>query len=184
LPDFNHITIDTPRLTLRPLSVQDAEPLLAIFSDADVMRYWNTPPWSSTDDAHTFINTHHAAMSQGEWVTLGIFTKEDELIGKCMLFNYDSESRRAELGFGIAKSAWGKGYIQEAGKALIEFGFTTMNLRRLEAEIDPQNSASGKALEKMGFIKEGLLRERWEINGVISDSGLYGLLKSDFQKSL
>lgn len=96
-----------------------------------------------------------------------------------MLFSYDSGSKRAEIGFGLGKAAWGKGYIQEAGEALIDYGFNTLKLRRIEAEIDPDNSASAKALDKLGFIREGLLRQRWQINGVISDSALYGRLVSD-----
>ncbi|WP_245688487.1 GNAT family N-acetyltransferase [Vibrio sonorensis] len=54
-----------------------------------------------------------------------------------------------------------------------------MNLRRIEAEIDSDNVLSGKALERLGFVKEGLLRQRWEINGHVSDSVLYGLLAED-----
>ncbi|WP_338402081.1 GNAT family protein [Shewanella algae] len=69
--------------------------------------------------------------------------------------------------------------MQEAGEALIDYGFNILKLRRIEAEIDPGNSASAKALDKLGFIREGLLRQRWQINGVISDSALYGRLVSD-----
>lgn len=181
MQDFTQAQIHTPRLTLRALIPSDSEALFSIFSDPDVMRYWNTPPWISIVDAEQFIGEHQAGMSSGEWVTLGIFTRDDDsLIGKCMLFHYDRESRRAEIGFGIARSAWGKGYIQEAGAALIDYGFNTMHLRRIEAEIDPQNRASGKALERLGFVQEGLLRERWQINGVISDSALYGLLAKNY----
>lgn len=177
LQDFTHTRIHTPRLELRALTSLNSNALFSIFSDPDVMRYWNTSPWSSIADAEKFIAEHQAGMASGEWITLGIFTRdEDLLVGKCMLFNYDRDSRRAEIGFGIARSAWGKGYIQEAGSALIDYAFNQLKLRRIEAEIDPQNVASGKALERLGFVQEGLLRERWEINGVISDSALYGML--------
>ena len=177
LQDFTQAHIDTPRLTLRALIPLDSEALFSIFSDPDVMRYWNTPPWTSVVDAEKFIAEHRSAMLSDEWITLGIYSNDDgTLLGKCMLFHYDRESRRAEIGFGIARSAWGKGYIQEAASALIDYAINTMQLRRIEAEIDPENIASGKTLERLGFVQEGLLRQRWQINGVVSDSALYGLL--------
>ncbi len=67
----------------------------------------------------------------------------------------------------------------EAASAIIDYAFGTLNLRRIEAEIDSDNVLSGKALERLGFVKEGLLRQRWEINGHVSDSVLYGLLAED-----
>ncbi len=70
-------------------------------------------------------------------------------------------------------------YVVEAGHALLEHGFDSLQLRRVEAEIDPANEARRKTLDRLGFVQEGLLRQRWEINGVVSDSALYGLLASD-----
>ena len=173
-------TIDTDRLVLRPLDSGDAEALFKIFSDAEVMRYWNTPPWRSLDDARTFIASSVESMERQEAMTLGISLKDTgEIIGKCMLFNYEAESKRAEIGFGIGSQHWGHGFIAEAGKALLDYAFETAGLRRVEAEIDPENTSSAKALERLGFVKEGLLRKRWEIDGVVSDSALYGLLDSD-----
>lgn len=174
-------TIHTDRLILRPLTAQDAPALLAIFSDPEVMRYWNTPSWTSIDTAQEFISDSAQRMAKQESLTLGIALKDSgELAGKCMLFSYDTASRRAEIGFGIGQAHWGQGFIAEAGQALLAYGFETLQLRRIEAEIDPDNVASGKALERLGFAKEGHLRQRWEINGVVSDSALYGMLASDF----
>lgn len=179
---FSDTHIETQRLILRPLESEDATELLAIFSDPEVMKYWNTPPWASIEDALDFVAANRVSMQDGEGLTLGIFTQSPpQLIGKCMLFSYEKSSRRAELGFGIGAPFWGKGYIQEAGQALIEHAFMRIGLRRLEAEIDPGNIASAKALERLGFIEEGFLRARWEIDGVVSDSALYGLLLDDWQ---
>lgn len=172
--------IETPRLILKPLVIDDSESLLAIFSDPEVMKYWNTEPWVSIQDAYNFVDDSNNAMLRQESIVLGIYPKSTEkLAGKCMLFSYDKESKRAEIGFGLSRDCWGKGYISEAGEALIQYGFTSIGLRRIEAEIDPDNDSSAKALEKLGFYQEGLLRQRWEINGVISDSALYGRLASD-----
>lgn len=172
--------IHTERLVLRPLELEDAEALLAIFSDQEVMKYWNTSAWTSLEDANNFILESGETMERMESITLGITLKETgELIGKCLLFNFEPGSKRAEIGFGIGRSHWGKGFVTEAGQALLTYGFDTLALRRFEAEIDPQNISSGKTLERLGFVREGLLRQRWQINGLVSDSLLYGLLSSD-----
>ena len=73
--------------------------------------------------------------------------------------------------------------MQEALEALIQYGFTTLNLNRIEADIDPLNTASAKALLRQGFQKEGFLRERWIVNGVKADTEIYGLLLDDWQKN-
>lgn len=169
--------IETERLILRELVEDDASELFDIFSDHEVMKYWNSGPWVSIEEARTFIAKSTQAMNSNTEVTLGIFLKSNgQLLGKIMLFNHVKESRRAEIGFGVSRHFWGKGIVLEAGTALIEHAFNTLNLRRIEAEIDPDNTSSGKVLERLGFIKEGFLRQRWEVNGVVSDSAIYGLL--------
>ena len=145
------------------------------------MQYWNTPAWACEAVAQDFIRAECQAMHDGQRLTLAIVNRDcGELIGKCLLFSYEPESRRAEIGFGIASSAWGRGYIQEAARELLRHGFETLGLNRVEAEIDPSNAASGRALERLGFSKEGLLRQRWIIDGQVSDSALYGLLSEDW----
>lgn len=172
--------IETERLILKPLAIDDTESLLEIFSDPEVMRYWNTAPWMTIQDAIDFINKSNDSMLRQESLILGVYLKSTgDLTGKCMLFSYDQKSKRAEIGFGLMRSCWGKGYINEAGEALIKYGFDSLGLRRVEAEIDPDNQSSAKALEKLGFSLEGLLRQRWEVNGIVSDSAMYGLLVSD-----
>ncbi|WP_417704400.1 GNAT family N-acetyltransferase [Pseudomonas sp.] len=176
------VTLTTNRLLLRPLQAADAPTLFAIFSDPQVMQYWNTPPWTTEAMAQDFIRAEQQAMHDGQRLTLAIVDRESaELIGKCLLFNYQPESRRAEIGFGIASSAWGKGYVQEAAGELLRHGFETLELNRVESEIDPTNTASGRALERLGFSQEGLLRQRWIIDGQVSDSALFGLLRDDWR---
>lgn len=181
MTDFFNIELSTPRLLLRPLQSADASSLQRIFSDPQVMRYWNTPPWASEDVASAYIREEQQAMLAGQRLTLAIIDRQSQaLIGKCLLFSYQPQSRRAEIGFGIATSAWGKGYVQEAAGELMRHAFETMKLNRIEAEIDPSNTASGRALERLGFVQEGLLRQRWIIEGEVSDSALYGLLREDW----
>lgn len=169
--------IETERLLLKPLVAADSRNLLEICSDPETMRYWNTAPWTTTQDSLDFINESCESMRHQRALVLGVHLKSTGgLAGKCMLSSYHRESKRAEIGFALARPCWGKGYIGEAAEALIQYAFRSLGLRRIEAEIDPDNISSARALEKLGFSLEGVLRQRWEVNGVISDSALYGRL--------
>jgi RimJ/RimL family protein N-acetyltransferase len=111
-----------------------------------------------------------------------VLRESRSVIGSCLLFHFDAPSRRAEIGYLLGRRHWGAGYMFEAMNALVDFAFAQLNLRRLEAEIDPRNTASAKLLERLGFAHEGLLRERWDLKGELSDSGLYGMLRADWQR--
>ena len=85
------------------------------------------------------------------------------------------------MGYGLAEAAWGQGFAAEAVGALPRHGFDALDLDRVEADIDPRNTASARLLERLGFTREGLLRERWIVDGEVSDSAIYGLLKREFK---
>ena len=171
----------TPRLLLRPLREADAPALFAIFSDPGVMRYWSTPPWESIDRADAMIARDLRAMAAGEHVRLGVQRPADDtILGVCTLFAFAPTCRRAEVGYCLASNAWGQGYMNEALQALLEFGFAELGLNRVEADIDPRNTRSARSLEKLGFTREGYLRERWIVGEEVSDTALYGLLASDW----
>jgi len=179
---FSDVALLTPRLRLRPLAATDAEPLYDIYSDPDFMRYWSSAPWTSMDQATQLIERDLRELAAGEHVRLGIFLRDgDGLIGTCSLFNLNAQCRRGEVGYGIARPHWRKGYMFEAVSALIGFAFGELDLHRLEADIDPRNAGSARSLEKLGFIREGLLRERWIVGDEVSDSALYGLLARDWR---
>ncbi|WP_088285329.1 GNAT family N-acetyltransferase [Ideonella sp. A 288] len=182
MPTFDGVRLATARLLLRPLRDGDAPGLWAIFSDARVMRYWSTPPWTTVEPAHEMIARDQAAMANGEHLRLGIERVDDgALIGTCTLFNLVAPCRRAEVGYVLGSAAWGQGCMHEALTALLDHGFTSMHLNRVEADVDPRNTASARTLERLGFLREGHLRERWIVGDEVSDSALYGLLHSDWQ---
>ena len=179
MPSFPNLPLRTPRLTLRPLAAPDADALFAVFSDPQVMRYWSTPPWTTPDQAQAFIERDRSGFESGAHLRLGIERTDDgALLGQCTLFGIQPASRRAEVGYSLGRPHWGRGYVNEALRALLGYGFGQLNLNRVEADIDPRNTASEKVLQRLGFLKEGHLRERWIVAGEVSDSALYGLLRS------
>lgn len=182
MPSFESTRLATERLLLRPLQGGDAPALLQVFSDPEVMRYWSTPPWTSVDPAHAMIEHDRVAMAAGDELRLGIERRSDAaLIGTCTLFKLNPGCRRAEIGYALARAAWGHGYMHEALVALVRHGFTAMDLNRLEADIDPRNLGSARSLERLGFVREGHLRERWIVGDEVSDSWLYGLLRREWK---
>ena len=181
MPPFDQLRLTTARLILRPFQSSDAEPLFAIFSEPKVMRYWSHAPWASVAQAQELIAKDQQALPAGGHIRLGMEIQgAGELIGMCTLFNLSAQCRRAEIGYGMSSLFWGQGYMHEALTALLEFGFGELDLNRVEADIDPRNTASARSLERLGFHKEGHLRERWIVDREVSDSSLYGLLRSEW----
>jgi len=179
MSSFEAITLKTPRLVLRPLREEDADDLYAIYSDARVARYLTGPAWTSIGQARERIARDIAGMATGEYLRLGV-QENGRLAGECSLFNFVKQCRRAELGYALAYDCWGRGLMNEALRALVDCAFSQLSLHRIEADIDPRNVGSAKSLEQLGFTKEGYLRERWIVEGEVSDTALYGLLRSDW----
>jgi len=180
---FENLPLRTERLVLRPLRETDTDALFAIFSDVKVMRYWSTPPWIDHEPARAMIASDLAQTTK-DHLRLGIeLASVEGLIGTCTLFSIITTCRRAEVGYGLAASAWGKGYMNEALHSLLDYGFGELNLNRVEADIDPRNEASARTLERLGFSKEGYLRERWIVGDEVSDTVLYGLLRREWRNT-
>jgi len=181
MPTLTPIELFTPRLKLRWMEASDAEAHYAVFSDPDVARYWSSGPWTALDQAHEHIAATQAAYADGSGLRLGIALRETgELIGNASLHRFVDTSRRCELGYALARAHWGYGYVSEALRALLDFGFTALDLNRVEADIDPRNTASARVLEKLGFRKEGYMPERWIVQGEPADTVYYGLLRRYF----
>lgn len=179
---FDQINLHTERLLLRPLTQADVPDLYELRSDQQVMRFASTTPWQSIALAHALIERDMTAMAEGEYLRFAIVRSNDgKLLGSCGLFHLDQQCRRAEIGYELSFAAWGFGYMHEALVKLIAFGFTEMNLNRIEADVGPRNVHSIRSLERLAFQKEGHLRERWIVGDEVCDSLVYGLLLSEWQ---
>ena len=171
------------RIRLRTIHDSDFDQIFAIFSDPKVMRYWSTPPLRSIDQVRALMKEIETGNEEGSMLKWGVALKStDTVIGTVTLFNLDLTHGRAEVGYAQAQAYWGHGYIHEALQALLTYAFEEMKLRRIEADADPRNTASIKTLERLGFKKEGFLRERWHVDGEIQDAFFYGLLERDWIK--
>ena len=175
-------TINASRVSLRELRDEDVCSLFAIFSDPEVMRYWSTLPLANMEEAHTMLVDIRGHFQERTFFKWGITRNIDDLvIGTCTLFHVELDNRRAEIGYALGREYWGNGYMQEALHALINFSFKEMNMHRIEADVDPRNAASIKTLERLGFQREGYLRERWHVGGEIQDALFFGLLRREWK---
>lgn len=181
MTDFSPLVLPTARLLLRPLVPADAPAVYAMHADPVTLRYWSTPPWSEPALADELIARDLAAMAAGDYIRLGLERQADgRLIGLCTLFAFYLPSRRCEIGYILNRDCWGQGYMHEALRTLLDYGFGVLALNRVEADIDPRNDGSQRTLDRLGFQREGLLRERWIVAGEVCDTALHGLLRRDW----
>ena len=177
-------TIDADRVTLRWISSDDVDALYNIFSNHEVMRYWSTPPLQDRNAAVELLDDIHDGFRRQSLLKWGVARRNDDaLIGTTTLYNLDFSNRRAEMGYALGREHWGQGYMAEALQALLKYCFEGLDLRRIEADVDPRNAASIQTLERLGFQREGFLRERWEVDGEIQDALFYGLLRREWKRA-
>lgn len=173
--------IGAPRVELRQIALSDAADLYRIFSDPQVMAYWSSLPMTDPDQAEELVAGIERGFADGTLFEWGIARRADgRIIGTFTLWHVDERNRRAEIGFALARDVWGQGYMREALTAAIDHSFGPLDLTRLEADVDPSNDAALGLLEKLGFRREGLLRERWRVGGEVQDSVILGLLRRDW----
>lgn len=169
--------LDAGRVVLRQLTDADVPALHAIFSDPRVMRYWSTAPLADPAAAAALLAEIDAGRRADAFYQWGIARADDAVIGTVTLFQLVREHRRAEVGYALGADHWGRGLASAAVARLVRHAFEDLGLHRLEADTDPRNAASLRLLERLGFVREGLLRERWHVGGEVQDAIVLGLLR-------
>lgn len=174
--------LTTPRLRLRAPTLDDTAALFTMYGNAEVMRYSGRAPHAHVDEIREKLTSDIEAMQRGEsvrWVMMPLGTPE--VIGTLGLFHWSKNDRRAEIGYLLHPSHWGRGLMKEILPSVVRFGFEVMRLHRVDAQVDPENVASLRVLENLGFRREGLLRESTFSNGRYSDTVVLGLLEQDWR---
>ena len=171
--------LTTKRLVLRALEESDTASVYSLYCNDDFMRYSGIRPWLSHDEARKFLAHAMAQASDGSALRMGLLQNE-QFIGTCSLLNIDSHHRRCEIGYGLAPSHWGLGLASEAVAAILELAFRSMGIRRIQANVDPENLSSIKLLKRLGFRPEGTLREHLLTTLGPVDSSIFGLLDREW----
>ena len=177
-----NLILESERLLLRPIKESDADDIFEIFSDKEVMKYYDLLPFSSINDAVNQVGIFRECLSEKTMIRWGIELKEsNKLIGTCGFFAFSEESLKAEMGYELNSKYWNKGVMSEALKMIMDFIFKETDINRIEAYVEPMNTSSLKLLESLGFTKEGLLRQYELCRGQLIDITIWGLLRSDLK---
>jgi ribosomal-protein-alanine N-acetyltransferase len=166
--------LKTPRLTLRQITLADAEAIFAMRSNARIGQFIARPSMQNPEDAEMLVKKvadAYAAKQGLGWA--GILRDGKTCIGTCGFNSIDQANLRAEIGGEMATEYWGKGIAQEAVKAIINFGFTEFGLQSIEAKVSPQNRGAIFVMEQLGFVKEAHFKNRIYFNGTFSDMAVY-----------
>jgi [ribosomal protein S5]-alanine N-acetyltransferase len=172
--------LDTSRLQLRCLMITDAPAAHQAYGDPEAMRYWDAPP--SIDLEETERRLLRSLSVEKQWhATWAVLARPDgQFIG---MVNYHARqpwNRRLALGWILIPRFQGQGYMQEAVRAVLAHCFTALNTHRVEAEIEPGNVRSTRLAQRLGFQREGLLRDRLFVADQPRTQQMYGLLRSDW----
>ncbi|MCB9418626.1 MAG: GNAT family N-acetyltransferase [Ardenticatenaceae bacterium] len=173
--------LNTERLILRQIQMNDAAALYACFADEEVTRFYNLPTFSRIEQAQGIIE--HMLNSYGERRTIrwAITRREDGLfLGTCGFTGWKWHFFSGQIGYELSRPFWRQGVMTEALTAVIRLAFTQLNLNRVEALVMPGNTASLNLLKKLDFQNEGLLRQSGYWENKFHDLYMMALLKRDW----
>ncbi len=175
-------SLETKRLILRGMAKTDANAVFRIFSDEEVMKYYEIDPLTEVGQAQSWIEgSKHRFASKGlaRW---GITLKgENTVLGTGGYVGWNKSSFCGEISYDLARMYWNRGIMTEAVRAIVQFGFEYMNLNRIQAIVVSENIASLHLLEKLGFQEEGILRELEFWRGAFRNVRIISLLKRDYK---
>jgi [ribosomal protein S5]-alanine N-acetyltransferase len=177
--DFSPFPVlETDRLVLRRYTEQDAAEIFYFRSDPEMLKYVQRDPFSNLDQAREMIgNILKMELEQTSINWAVCLSGNNKMIGNIVLFKIDKDSHRAEFGYMLHSDFHNKGIMKEAGRAVLNYAFKNMKLHSIEARIDPENIASQKLSEALGFVLEGHLKESWQYNGRYFDTLIYSRLR-------
>ena len=176
--------LHTDRLDLIEIKQSHLGDLFKLFGDENVTRFYNLLPLTNEQEAQKSIDWFQTRFKDKLGIRWGIALKGQQNIIGTIGFNNFTKRHRAQIGYDLQTKYWNNGYITEALKTVINFGFDNLEINRIEAEVMHGNQISEKVLNKLNFKKEGILREWMFWNEKHYDMIMFSLLKTDYKKTL
>lgn len=174
--------LSSPRLLLREISSADTDALFAMHSDSHTMRWYGVDPITRVAEAARLAELFSGWFAAGTGYRWGLQRREDNrLIGTCGLFRWNKSWRNCVVGYELGREYHGQGYMREALLCILEYGFSGMQLHRVQAETHPDNTPSIRLATELGFCFEGVHREQAFWDGQFHDLNCYSLLASDWR---
>lgn len=179
LEDIFHLfpQLETERFILREIQMTDAEALFACFNDDEVTRFYDQPTFTAVEQAEKLILHMRQGFRDRRSIRWGIARKEDNwLLGTGGYNGWNRFAHKTAIGYELAQPYWRQGVMTEVLTAVLNFGFQRMKLNRVEALVMPGNIGSEKVLAKLGFQREGLLRQYAYFKESFYDLQMFALL--------
>jgi len=175
--------LSTARLHLRRISDEDEKEIFFLRSDKEMSQFLDRDPAQSINEARKWIRMINKGIDDNQYIAWGIALKNDPLlIGTISFWNVKYEHYRAEIGYALHPLFQGRSLMKEAMTAVINYGFDSLKLHSIEANVNPSNAPSIRLLERSGFIREAYHRENYYYNGHFLDSAIYSLINSSRQQ--
>jgi len=179
-PEFP--VIETERLILRKIGVEDAEDIFEYAKVPEVSEFLPWYPHKAIEDSKNFIIYAEEKFKTDDSLIFGIEIREEKKIIGCIeVRGWRSENNCADVGYVLSKDYWNKGILTEVLKSLIKFCFEELNLNRVEAHCEEENIGSWRVMEKCGMKQEGTLREKVYMKERYRSMKMYSILKSEYQ---
>ena len=177
------VTLETERLILRQFTESDAPDMYRNWaSSEEVARFLTWEPHPSAEATAALLREWVQDYDKPETYNWVLVLKETHMpVGNISVVNLNENSACAELGWCLGTAWWGQGYMPEAGNAVLRFLFETVGISRVCAHHDGDNPKSGRVMQKLGMIKEGVLRRHGFTKGRIFDDVWYGILAEEYR---
>ncbi len=178
--------LTTERILLRNMQLADAPVLQQLRSNPEVMAFINRPLIKTLQEAEAWVQMIIDAHTENKGITWSICLSSTpgNKIGNVGLWRIDKENHRGELGYMLLPEYQRKGFMTEALKAVVDYGFRVLDLHTIEAQIDPRNGASAAILDKLGFAREAYFRENYFLHGQFADTAVYSLINPFHAKNV
>lgn len=180
-PLFDPMAVVTPRLTLRPARMYDAQDMFEYSKDPQVALHVLWDAHRSIRDTRAVLRHMMRDYRMGPPFSYVIeLTDQRRVIGTIGLMNYSRQNRSAEVGYSLSRAYWNQGIMTEALRGMLKYCFAEFGLNRIEAQHETDNPASGAVMRHVGMRHEGTLRKRIYNKGKFHDMELYAILKEEF----
>lgn len=171
--------ITTDRLTLRLFNEQDANEVARLCNNINIYKSTIYIPHPYTvEDALIWMQSHRKNFEEDKGYELAITIKETGMLIGSIGLSHNKGHKHGELGYWIGEPYWNKGYGTDAAKAMLQFAFEVKGMHKVFARFFSSNPASGKIMEKIGMVEEGLLKEHVLKDGKYEDLYMYGIINS------
>jgi ribosomal-protein-alanine N-acetyltransferase len=177
------VVVRGPSLSLQLLRDDHAPALYELGRNPEVSRFFSWKPYTAADEASAFITSLARQRETGARLELGIFGEDDELLGITGFSEFSRRDRRAVLGTWLGRPFWGSGANRESKALVLALGFRSLGLLRVTALASPQNVRSVAALQRLGFVHEGVLRG-WHVHaGVPRDVAVLRMMRDEWERT-